>query len=436
MGRHRKRRVPKLAFTKTRGIGWHVNYRDPITNSPRRYRFGMIDEGKAADLYMAWLADHLRGKQHVPAGDNPATTAATTSTANDVAQPGSLLAVASSYLSFEERRTRKPGEPRRAGTISKGVLADKRTYVREFLKFMNRRHGQGHVAKSSVLDLSMQDVEAYNKELVDGGYSDELVTKRFLEVKGIIDRASRPEHGEQRLPWNWNSRDKLRGKAGKPRTLPTVEQLEGIFSHCDVRTRAMVWMAIGLGFGQSDLSAVRVGQVDANSYDLRRGKTGLERFGETPPGVWAAIREYLKEYPRKEGELLFTTRTGEPLVHGSTDTIHLWWVRLRQAMGETSASLEGFYVLRHLGATEYGSRPGCSISGIRRWLGHAASSSVADVYMRPVAPEQRAVVEWVRKRLLSSKAPTSLTKPPKGTAASDRVQKRQKVNRLPSQSTE
>lgn len=268
---------------------------------------------------------------------------------------------------------------------------------------MNKRYGSGSAGKLSILDLKMQGVEAYNAELVDGGFSDQLVKKRLLAVKAIIDRAGRPEHGEQILGWNWKARDKLRGKPGTPRALPTLPQLKAILKECDARSRAIVWMGIGLGFGQGDLAAVRAGQIDGKSYDLRRGKTGLDRYGETPPGVWKAITEYLKEHPRELSELLFETSKEQPLSHGNTDSIHLWWRRLRVSMGELGKSLCGFYVLRHLGTTEFGSRPGCSISGMRRWLGHAASSSVADVYMRPVTPEHRPVVEWVRRELRSTK---------------------------------
>jgi hypothetical protein len=97
---------------------------------------------------------------------------------------------------------------------------------------------------------------------------------------------------------------------------------------------------------------------------------------------------------------MFVTENGKPVSHGNTDAIHLWWRRLRIAMKKLGKTLGGFYVLRHLGATEFGSRPGCSIGDMRRWLGHAASSAVADVYMRPVAPEHRPVIEWVRNELL------------------------------------
>ncbi|MGA2497720.1 MAG: hypothetical protein ABSH20_08260 [Tepidisphaeraceae bacterium] len=399
MSRHIKRRIPRLRFTKTRGIGWHVNYRDPQTGVPRRHRFGMLDREAASELYGDWLTEHLRGAPHRSSRSSPVPATEEPSDVAMKAEPGSLLHVASNYLYYEERRARKPGEAPRAGTICADVLAERRHEVKEFLKFMNRRHGPDSVARLSVIDLEMEDVEEYNKELVDAGYSDAVVAHRMMTVKGIIDRAGRPEHGEQVLTWNWNVRDKFRGKPGTPRTLPSMPQLKAVLNASDKRSRAMVWMAIGLGFGQGDLSAVRVGQIDAKGYDLRRGKTGLDRYGETPPGVWAAIQEYLQEYSRSPGELLFVTQNGQPLSHGNTDAVHLWWRRLRLTMGELGKTLGGFYVLRHLGATEYGSRPGCSISDMRRWLGHAASSNVADLYMRPVSPEHREVVEWVRESL-------------------------------------
>jgi integrase len=99
-----------------------------------------------------------------------------------------------------------------------------------------------------------------------------------------------------------------------------------------------------------------------------------------------------------------------PLVHGHTDSVVLWWTKLRESLGEAGENLGGFYTLRHLGATEFGSRAGCSIGAMRRWLGHSASSQMADVYMKPVSPEDRAVVEWVRAAIQSGKADLRLAK--------------------------
>ncbi len=163
----------------------------------------------------------------------------------------------------------------------------------------------------------------------------------------------------------------------------------------------MIWMAIGCGFGQRDLASIRVGQVDKKSYDLRRGKTGIERYGETPPMVWNAIQEYLK---RQHGALMFITVKGMPVVHEHADSVHLWWSKLVKRLGEDCKGAGGFYTLRHLGATEFGSRTGCSIGAMKRWLGHSASSDMADVYMKPVSPENRPVIEWVRTALRTAKA--------------------------------
>jgi integrase len=78
-----------------------------------------------------------------------------------------------------------------------------------------------------------------------------------------------------------------------------------------------------------------------------------------------------------------------------------WWQRFREAIGDSKETLGGFYTLRHLGATEYWSRKGCSIVAMKQFLGHSAVSQMADRYMKPVATEHRRLIEWVRGQLLS-----------------------------------
>jgi integrase len=85
--------------------------------------------------------------------------------------------------------------------------------------------------------------------------------------------------------------------------------------------------------------------------------------------------------------------------HGPSNAVTQWWNRLRESIDENRETLFGFHALRHLGVTEFGSRPGTSIGGVKRWLGHTPSSNVADLYVRPVRPEYREVVNWVRAKL-------------------------------------
>ena len=403
----RKKRIPQLKHSVVQNIGWHVSYRDPATGMPRRHRFGMVTKAKAEEAYYQWLGEFVKGKppkrdRRPPRRAGGGETKRAAVAAEIV--PGSLLHVASSYLRYEESRAREDGEARRQGSISRTLFKERTQYSKEFLEFLNTRHGDGAVRRMQLADLAMDDVEAYNRMLVDAGYSASLVSKRLQFVHSIIKRAGRPEHGGQVLGWNWDARDVLHGKRTEVRKLPSLPQLKQVLQKCSVRETAMVWLAIGCGFGQRDLAVIRVGQMNRKHYDLRRGKTGIKRYGETPPMVWNALTAYLNNTARKDKELLFVTHKGQPLVHGNTDSVAQWWKKLRSDLGKGGKSLSGFYILRHLGATEFGSRPGCSIGDVKRWLGHSASSQVADVYMKPVSPEDRAVVEWVRKCLQSGRA--------------------------------
>jgi integrase len=395
-----RQRIPKLRFTAWRKLGWHVAFRDPRTGSPRKHLFNIRErerEAEARVMYHAWVLKHLghNGESAYPTKlKRPATR-----TPRATMLSNSLMEIATSLIENDRSRTRGEDEPRRRGTITLQVFRDRSKQVRDFLEFLNRRHGRGAVGGMRLADLSMEDVEAYNRFVVAKGFSASQAAKRIQLVKAIVDRAGRPEHGRQMLGWNWDSRDVAHGAPPRERMLPTVAQLRRLLAASDLRGRSWIWLGIGLGLGARDLAAIRVGQIAKEAYDLRRGKTGMERYGETPPLVWLYIAKYESHQRRPPGSLLFVTRNGQPLIHGSTNAVALWWEKLRTKVGETKDTLSGFYTLRHLGATEFGSRAGTSISAVRRWLGHATSSSLADLYMRPVRPEYREVVEWVRKRL-------------------------------------
>ena len=408
----RKKKIPNLKYAAYRGIGWHVSYRDPITGVPRKQRFRVETRKEALRLYHEWLGSYLKGVIPAAQGERTRRSKSTeyallspdlTGTQVDAAV-GCFLHIVSELLRYEESRVREEGAPRQKGTIARQLNEERRHYAKEFLGFLNSRHGDNAVFSMLITDLKMDDVEAYNQFLVTSGYSSSQVTKRMLFAKTIVSRAGRPEYGTQVLSWNWDSLDLLQGKPTEHRQLPTLNQMKLILRNCDLRETAMVWIAIGCGFGQKDLSAIRVNQFDQSHYDLRRGKMGIDRHGETPKLVWSAITEYLQSVERNPADLMFVTRKGFPLVHNNTNTITQWWGKLRNRLGDECKSLDGFYILRHLGATEYGSRKGCSASDMKRWLGPSASSRIADVYMKTMTPENKAIVSWVRKSLSSEKA--------------------------------
>jgi len=73
-GPNKRKRVPKLSFTETERIGWHVSFRDPITGLPTRHRFGIREknrEPEARVAYRRWLVDYL---ENGPARPQPKRT--------------------------------------------------------------------------------------------------------------------------------------------------------------------------------------------------------------------------------------------------------------------------------------------------------------------------------------------------------------------------
>lgn len=409
MAKRQTKRIPRLTFT-THGIGWHVSFRDPITGVPRKQRFGVRERGREADarvLYERWLVDHHEG--NAAASQTLAEVQTNPRKNSVVGLAGSLSEIAGVLIEIGRSRTRKQAEPRTRGTMTLRAFKDRIKQIHDFLKFLDTAHGPGAAARMRIADLSMDDVEQYNRFIVSSGFSAPQVAKRMQLVKGLIARAGRQEHGRQILTWNWDSRDVYHGTPPRERTFPTLRQLKRLILAADLRGKAMIWLGIGLGFGARDLASIRVGQIIEDAYDLRRGKTGIERYGNTPRLVWLYVAKYQRGHHRPPGGLLFVTRKGMPLVHESTNAVTQWWEKHRKKIRRKDEALPGFYTLRHLGATEFGSRPGTSIGEMRRWLGHAASSSIADLYMRPVKPEYRDLVNWIRGKL-SRVAPT-LTSP-------------------------
>ncbi len=380
----RKKRVPALKHTDARGIGWHVSFRDPKTNQPRKHRFGNVDKATAEAMYYDWVAAHLRGEtlsteaQHTNRKLAKQTdTAKSGSVSADIVK-GSLLHIASGFLLYEQGRIRRDDSDRRQNTISPKQYNSRKQFTEELLTFLNDRHGKGAVGRMKLSDFSMEDVEAFNQHLVKSDFSDSQVRKRMQLVKAIIDRAGRTEYGKQVLAWNWNSRDHYHGRPDKPIALPTLKQLNLILRECDEQRTAMVWLAIGCGFGQRDLSAIRVGDIDNQSYDLRRPKTGIDRYGETPKLVWASVAGYLAKVPRPHGELMFLTQRRRQLVHNDSDSVEQWWTRLRTSLGEDGKGINGFYSAPLQAQLSTVSRPGCSIGDMRRWLGPLGEFAVAD----------------------------------------------------------
>ena len=179
-----QQRIPKLRFTAWGKLGWHVAFRDRATGSPREHLFNIREREREAEprlLYHAWALEHLgeNANQAHPTRDKPRIRRAVTSNMLS----GSLLEIASGLIESERARARTDGGPHRRGTITARVFTDRKKHIHDFLEFLNDRHGKGAVSRLRLADLSMEDIDAYNRHIAERGYSASQVAKRIQLVK-------------------------------------------------------------------------------------------------------------------------------------------------------------------------------------------------------------------------------------------------------------
>jgi integrase len=403
----RKRRIPKLS-----------EHPEPITNryytsfrtvegKTRRQRF-TTDRKESEFLYHRWIVETYDQSVQIIAKSDGFEK-------NNFEK--SLPVIANAYLNHEKQRIRSDASRRVRGTISIRVFDDYRRQVKDILQWC-QEHCQEKLKEVSFSELMNEnDYESMMFYFVKH-YSDSQVNKhrnRFWDIA----RFARREPFRSRLEFG---RDDVRFFGGKEvrkkRQIPTIKIIQTILAKASIRERLWIWMGLGMGFGNDDLARVRPVHLSKENYDMRRGKTGFERYGVMRPMIWMHIKEYLSQYPRKEDELLFVTSKGSPIVWVRTktedelkegnnntpykrgDNVARIWKKLKKDANVTEWK-EGFYIWRHLGATAYASRSDIGIAQLRTFLGHG-KSDVADEYMKQLSPELTPIINWINRMLDSN----------------------------------
>lgn len=421
MAKHRKRRIPQLSQKPELTSGrYYTSFRDE-SGRPRRKRFS-TDRRASEITYHRWVVENYDQASTVITNEGPDGTATDTS----------LPVIANAYVQHEKQRARPETSRHTRGTISLRVFHDERKHIVNILSWCSERYGDKF--KTSPFDRLMTETD-YEQMMLHfvANYSDSQVNKhrqRFWEIVRFARRAP----FSIRIPFGREDVRRFGGtETRKARKIPSVKIIQSILEVAALKERLWLWMGMGLGFGNDDLARARLVHFDADSYDMRRGKTGFPRFGEMRPMVWKHLQAYLRECPREPDDLLFVTANGNPLVwmkvktedellngtatrgpsvmpYKRTDNVVLTWNRLKNRAGIEDWK-EGFYVWRHLGATAYAARPGIGIAQLRTFLGHGKSNA-ADEYLKPLTPETKEVVAWVN-RMLDSDDPGAWKKKPK-----------------------
>ena len=138
----------------------------------------------------------------------------------------------------------------------------------------------------------------------------------------------------------------------------SLEEIHALWNAADPRLRC--WMALGLncGYGQQDISDLRVDEVDwANGQiDRLRSKSGVQAKHR----LWDITLDLMRGHRApntRNGDRIFITKKGNPLVWGhitdgrlrQSDSVRCWFWRLQRELGINGG--RGFYSLRRTGAT-------------------------------------------------------------------------------------
>ncbi len=400
-----RNRVPKLSNKVERTTGrYYACYRD-ANGKHLRKRFTTDYETSQAE-YTAWLETFYRDRS-AQVHHELLTLA-----------PGSWPAIMLDFLRVQRDRVRGNQEPKRAGSISIRSYADIERIHKNFLAWAKGQWGEDVVYQTPFARLMTQSAyEQMTSHLIHQGFGDAYVRRHKLQFWELA-RFAKHRPYEQRLDFDREDTRRYREFSHqRERWMPDKRLLCRILKPATIRERLWVWMGIGLGFGNQDIARCRPCNFDQETYDLRRGKTGLSRYGRMWPQVWSHLKEYLVEHPRPSDDLMFITRNGLPLVHERVktkeelengtrthgpkptpfvhvDSLFQAWKKLLDRADVRTEWKGGFYVLRSLGATIFAHRPGVGILDVRTFLGHG-DSMMAEQYMQPLRPEIKPVIEWL-----------------------------------------
>lgn len=193
---------------------------------------------------------------------------------------------------------------------------------------------------------------------------------------------------------------KHRAKNGKK--LFEREQIHALLNAAKPTMRAMIWLGINCGLGNSDVGQLRRKHIKNGWLSYPRPKTGVDRRAWLWPETREALEEAAKHRPKakdaSDGELVFLTAKGRPWHKDKAQSpLSAEFKKLAESVGVHRAGI-GFYALRHTYRTVADE---CrDFPAIDMTMGHARDD-MGSVYRERISDDRlRAVSEHVREWLL------------------------------------
>lgn len=293
------------------------------------------------------------------------------------------------FLESRERRVE-------TGELSQRTFDDYFAVAKSVTQILGRNAAVEHLRPSDFASLRAKLAKGCNLKTLEGRVACTRAIFNYADKNGLIERSlSRLWGTEFAKP----SRTALTKLANQTERLFTAGQVRKLITAASPQVRAMMFLGINGGFGNTDVASLKQSDIDFRSgwLNLPRIKTGKPRrcplWPETIEALKAAIEKRPKPKLEEHADLVFVTKYGDSwLPEKSDNPLTKEFAKIRKRVGITGRG-KSFYTLRHCFQTVGDeTRDFIAVSAL---MGHAPQT-ISDNYREKIGDDRlRAVVDHV-----------------------------------------
>ncbi|MEZ6115476.1 MAG: site-specific integrase [Pirellulaceae bacterium] len=289
-----------------------------------------------------------------------------------------------------------------SGELSARSFRDYRATCKRLVEYMGRKHVVADLKPADFQTLRTKLAKRFGPTTLGNEVNRVRIVFKWGFDQELLETPIRFGQGFAR-PSRKTIRKHRNERARTTQQTFSADDIQTLIDAADVQLRAMILLGINCGLGNADVGHLRFTHLDLDGgwIDYPRPKTELERHAKLWPETVAAIREWLKQRPKKDlsadvKDLVFITKFRKSWAKEGT-TGNPVSAQFRKLLVATEVYREGlgFYALRHTFATI--GRQVNDDAAIRVVLGHDDPSMLERHYTHEFPKERlEAVASHVR----------------------------------------
>lgn len=194
-----------------------------------------------------------------------------------------------------------------------------------------------------------------------------------------------------------------------PKAIKTlsVADVQKCMAEASDRTELYILLSLNTGMTQQDIADLRKDEVNWQDGTLTRKRSKTKKHADVPTvtyRLWPETLKMLNAQLASEGELVLTSREGNPLITGNTDSIRSAYRRLVEKTGIDI----GPKLLRKTAASKLEEHDIYS-RHVQLYLGHSEKTIAGRHYAKPAQESFDQAITWLHDQFITK--PTKKAKP-------------------------